>query len=101
MYRKIVLAIFAILVLVSAIYGLIDRKEVTGTYDIWKGVYSVGDSSSQFIEKTLQKLDLTVDDLEYIKVNRSGDVEIRFDGDHKSEVVIEKNEEEEEELESK
>jgi hypothetical protein len=79
------------------IVGLIDRKEVVGTYDIWKGVYSVGDSSSQFIEKTLQKLDLTVDDLEYIKVNRSGNVEIRFDGDHKEKVLIEKDEEEEEE----
>jgi hypothetical protein len=83
------------------VIGLIDRKEVVGSYDIWKGVYSVGDSSSQFIEKTLQKLDLTVEDLEYIKVNRRGDVEIRFDGDHKSEVVIENKEvEEEEELES-
>ncbi|MHA2173174.1 MAG: hypothetical protein ACXAB7_25245 [Candidatus Kariarchaeaceae archaeon] len=65
------------------IIGLIERKEVTGAYDIWKGVYSVGDSSSQFIERTLQNLDLTVDDLEYIKVNRSGEVEIRFDGDKK------------------
>ncbi len=66
------------------IIGLIDRNEVRGRYDIWKGLYVVGDVSSQFIEKTLRNLDLSTEDLEYIKLSKQGDIEIRINGDKKS-----------------
>lgn len=65
----------------SIIIGLIDRKEVRGTYDIWEQIYFPGDTNSQFIEGTLRKMSLTKEDLEFIKVNKAGDVEIRFKRD--------------------
>lgn len=62
----------------AIIVGLIDRKEVSGSYDMWEGAYSNGDVSAQFIDRTLTQLDLDPSELEFIKVSSAGDVEIRF-----------------------
>ena len=64
----------------NIIIGLIDRKEIRGTYDIWEQIYYPGDTNAQFIESTLRKMNLDKEDLEFIKVNKAGDVEIRFKG---------------------
>ncbi len=60
------------------VIGLINNKEVNGFYDIWDKVYLPGDTTQRYIEKTLNEMELRPSDLEYIRLTRGGDVEIRF-----------------------
>ncbi len=68
------------------VIGLINNKEVNGFYDIWDQVYLPGDTNARYIEKTLNQMDLSPSDLEFIRLTRGGDVEIRFrhNGDAKT-----------------
>ncbi len=60
------------------IISLIDRNEVGGQYDIWSQTYVTGTTSIRFIEKMLRNLELVPDEIEYLRLNKGGDVEIRF-----------------------
>ncbi len=60
------------------VIGLINNKEVNGFYDIWDQRYLPGDTNARYIEKTLNQMDLSPSDLEFIRLTRGGDVEIRF-----------------------
>ncbi len=64
----------------QVIISLVERKEVRGFYDVWEGVYYVGDVSARFVDQTLSRLRLTPSEIEYIRISKGGEVEIRLRG---------------------
>ncbi|MHA2501960.1 MAG: hypothetical protein ACXAE3_03750 [Candidatus Kariarchaeaceae archaeon] len=67
----------------SIVIGLISNNKVKGRYDIWEKRFLVGDASSRFIEQTLETLSISPSAFEYVKITKSGDVEISFNSNGK------------------
>ena len=63
----------------SIVFGLIQRQEVEGSYNIWDKVYSGGTPARRFVDKTLEYADETMQgELNTVKVKSDGSVEFYF-----------------------
>ncbi len=60
------------------IISLVDRKEVQGFYNIWDGTFRIEDPNIEFVDQTLRELNITTDDIEYIRIKRGSEIEIRL-----------------------
>lgn len=78
----------------SIVFGLIQRKEVEGNYNIWDKVYSGGTPARRFVDKTLEFAENIQGEINTIKVKADGSVEFYFKPD------IEEEQEETEKKES-
>lgn len=79
----------------SIVFGLIQRKEVEGVYNIWDRVYYGGSTARRFVDKTLDHADDLQGNLRAVKVKADGSVEFYF---HTEPPEGSPNEEEENEL---
>lgn len=70
----------------SIIFGLIQRKEVEGNYNIWDRVYSGGTPARRFVDKTLEFAEDMQGELSSIKVKSDGSVEFYFEKLEESEI---------------
>jgi hypothetical protein len=62
----------------SIIFGLIQRKEVEGNWNIWDKIYSGGTPARRFVDKTLEYAENIQGELSSIKVKADGSVEFYF-----------------------
>lgn len=74
----------------SIVFGLIQRKEVEGNYNIWDKVYSGGTPARRFVDKTLEYAENKQGELHSIKVKSDGSVEFYFQTDEENEENNEK-----------
>ena len=65
----------------SIVFGLIQRKEVEGNWNVWDKVYSGGTPARRFVDKTLEYADTLHGELSHIKVKADGSVEFYFKTD--------------------
>ena len=70
----------------SIVFGLIQRKEVEGTYNIWDKVYSGGTPARRFVDKNLEYAETLQGELTTIKVKADGSVEFYFKTDEEQNI---------------
>ncbi len=85
----------------SIVFGLIQRKEVDGSYNIWDKIYSGGTPARRFVDRNLEYAEDLKGELSTIKVKADGSVEFYFKTEDETEEEPSKDEEEEVDEEGK
>lgn len=62
----------------SIVFGLIQRQEVEGSYNIWDKMYSGGTPARRFVDRSLEHAEDLEGELSTIKVKADGSVEFYF-----------------------
>ncbi len=71
----------------SIVFGLIQRKEVEGNYNIWDKIYSGGTPARRFVDKTLEFAENMQGEINSIKVKADGSVEFYFKPEEEQEEI--------------
>ena len=83
----------------SIVFGLIQRKEVDGSYNIWDKLYSGGTPARRFVDRNLEYAENLQGELSTIKVKADGSVEFYFKTENDTEPNEQKENDDEEEPE--